>query len=371
LNKIRTGSKEFNVVERKPPVIVRPALGKFIASRSISLGCQTFENVYPLVIRGQLYLMLLRHVPLAGCTALFALSLMASALSAAEKFELCDGDRVVFLGNSFFERALDYGCLETALALRWPDRAITFRNLGWDGDTIYGHSRTAGRRRTVFGDPEEGFQRMIAHLDSLNPTVVFVAYGYNESFDGEAGIKRFANGWHRLVDAVRPSRTNRRIVVLSPTPMEEGFGASVQHVAAHNAMMRSYCKVLANSARKDGLLFVDLFGALKNCTVPYSENGIHPSGQGYVTIGKIIAEQLRLPALPVPRDSKYAEDVRLSIVKKNHLYFHRWRPRNDAFVYGERKDEQKVAQTEPEKIEPFVVEQERIIRELLGGVKKK
>ena len=68
-----------------------------------------------------------------------------------------------------------------------------------------------------------------------------------------------------------------------------------------------------------------------------------------MTIGKIIAEQLRLPALPVPRDSKYAEDVRLSIVKKNHLYFHRWRPRNDAFVYGERKDEQKIAQAEPEK----------------------
>ena len=113
--------------------------------------------------------MLLRNVPLAGCTALFAISLMTSALSAAEKFELCDGDRVVFLGNSFFERALDYGCLETALALRWPDREITFRNLGWDGDTVYGHSRTGGRRRTVFGDPEEGFQRMIAHLHSLNP----------------------------------------------------------------------------------------------------------------------------------------------------------------------------------------------------------
>ena len=211
-------------MERKPPVIVRLALGKSIASRSTSLGCQIVENIYPPLIRGQLDLMLLRHVPLAACTALFAFSLMTSAVSAAEKFELCDGARVVFLGNSFFERALVYGSLETALALRWPDREITFRNLGWDGDTVYGHSRTAGRRQAVFGDPEEGFQRMITHLDSLNPTVVFVAYGYNESFDGEAGIKRFANGWHRLVDALRPSRTNRRIVVLSPTPMEEGFG---------------------------------------------------------------------------------------------------------------------------------------------------
>ena len=184
--------------------------------------------------------MLLRHVPLAGCAALFALSLMASALSAAEKFELCDGDRVVFLGNSFFERALDYGCLETALALRWPDRAITFRNLGWDGDTIYGHSRTAGRRRTVFGDPEEGFQRMIAHLDSLNPTVVFVAYGYNESFDGEAGIKRFANG-------MAPSRRRG-----SPVENQQADCCSVSDT--NGRRVRSKCPTRCCSQRHDAKL---------------------------------------------------------------------------------------------------------------------
>ena len=79
---------------------------------------------------GQRSLRFCRQVPLTGCIAFFSMSWMASALDAVEKFELCDGDRVVFLGNSFFERALDYGHLETALALCWPDRDITFRNLG-------------------------------------------------------------------------------------------------------------------------------------------------------------------------------------------------------------------------------------------------
>ena len=320
---------------------------------------------------GQRSLRFCRQVPLTGCIAFFSMSWMASALDAVEKFELCDGDRVVFLGNSFFERALDYGHLEIALALCWPDRDITFRNLGWDGDTVYGHSRTVGRRRTVFGNPEEGFQRMVAHLDSLKPTVVFVAYGYNESFDGEAGLERFVSGWHRLLDALRPSGTGTRIVVLSSTPMEKGFGASGAHVAARNAMIRSYCDVLADSARKDGFLFVDLFGALENRTTPYSANGIHPSEEGYVAIGKIIAEQLCLPVPPTSLGSKEARGIRSAIVKKNNLYFHRWRPRNDAFVYGERKDEQVVAQTEPEKFEPFITQQERIVRTLLDKVKRK
>ena len=92
-------------------------------------------------------------------------SYFSSADEPKEKsFELLDGDRVLFLGNSFFERALEYGYLETAIALSFPDRDITFRNVGWDGDTVFGHSRTGGRRRAVFGDVEEGFQKMVEHV---------------------------------------------------------------------------------------------------------------------------------------------------------------------------------------------------------------
>ena len=48
----------------------------------------------------------------------FLLSAACLIAAAAEPLDLRDGDRVVFLGNSFFERALDYGYLETELTLR-------------------------------------------------------------------------------------------------------------------------------------------------------------------------------------------------------------------------------------------------------------
>ena len=86
------------------------------------------------------------------CMIFLALLLGSTNDLIAQSFSLEDGDRVVFLGNTFFERALDYGHLETMLTLHWPDRNVTFRNLGWDGDTVYGHSRAGGRRRAVFGD---------------------------------------------------------------------------------------------------------------------------------------------------------------------------------------------------------------------------
>ena len=102
---------------------------------------------------------------------------------------------------------------------------------------------------------------------------------------------------------------------------------------------------------------------------PYSSNGIHPGTTGYRRIARLMAQSLHLPEPVVALGSKEAESLRHAIVKKNTLYFHRWRPRNDAFVYGERKNEQAIAQTEPAKFEPFVTTQETAIRKQLEALK--
>ena len=75
----------------------------------------------------------------AGALALL-LTLLCNATStrAAAPFELKDGDRVVFLGDTLIEREQHYGWIELMLTSRFPDRDITFRNLGWGGDTPAG-----------------------------------------------------------------------------------------------------------------------------------------------------------------------------------------------------------------------------------------
>ena len=66
---------------------------------------------------------------------LLALLLWAQlvSLNASPSFELHDGDRVVFIGDTFMEREQYYGHIELALAAQFPDSKITFRNLGWSG----------------------------------------------------------------------------------------------------------------------------------------------------------------------------------------------------------------------------------------------
>lgn len=293
-------------------------------------------------------------------------------------FELRDGDRVAFLGNSFFERARHHGYLETSLALRWPERRITFRNLGWDGDTVFGHSRTGGRRRSIFGDPEEGFGKMIAHLRQLDPTVIFIAYGWNESFAGLQGIAPFRAGLTRLLQ--NAGAPTRRFVLLTPVPLEQGFGTELSsprrtdpppttYLAGRNTILKSYRDAIVSVATEGGHHLVDLFEALQQSKRSCTANGIHPSAEGYQDIALIMARSLRLPDPAIALDSPEAGMLRSAIVRKNALYFHRWRPRNDAFVYGERKQEQVTAQGEPEQFEPFVTKQEKHIREQLEALR--
>ena len=67
----------------------------------------------------------------------------AFAAAPVKPFELRDGDRVVFLGDTLIERETHYGYVELMMTLRFPYRNVTFRNLGWSADTPEGQSRVS------------------------------------------------------------------------------------------------------------------------------------------------------------------------------------------------------------------------------------
>jgi len=70
---------------------------------------------------------------------LILFGLLASITASA--FELKDGDRALLLGDAFIEREQYEGWIEIAATTQFPDRAVTFRNLGWSADTPAGDSR--------------------------------------------------------------------------------------------------------------------------------------------------------------------------------------------------------------------------------------
>jgi hypothetical protein len=146
--------------------------------------------------------------------------------------------------------------------------------------------------------------------------------------------------------------------------MEKGFGIPAEHIEAQNKELKKYTEITKDIAIKRGHSYVDLFTPLSDEN-KYTTNGMHLTANGYRKVGELIAQALSFPAPAIKIDAEKADQIRNTIIKKNTLFFHRWRPRNDAFVYGERKDEQRIAQEEPAQIEPFIAKQEEAIKLLL------
>ena len=275
----------------------------------------------------------------------------------------CDGDRVVLLGNTLIEREQKYGYLETALTERYPDRNITFRNLGWSGDTVWGEARA------VFGTQADGFRALKEHVLALKPTVIFVGYGTNESFAGEAGLPHFIDGLNTLLDTL--DETDARIIMLSPLRMEK-LGPPLPDPEQQNKNLELYSKALGKVAGERSCNFVDLFNTLITSTdiAKWAGDGhltndeLHLTERGYSRFAEVVETALLGPPAG-PRLSKgQTEELRGAIIHKNELYFNRWRPANVTYLFLFRRNEQGQNAVEIPKFDPLIAEAEQQIARL-------
>lgn len=219
----------------------------------------------------------------------------ARVASADGKFELVSGDRVVFLGGTLIERAQRYGYFEAALASAFPTCDVRFRNLGWSGDTVSGHARAR------FGTVADGFEHLETHVFAEQPSWIFVAYGGNEAFAGDAGLADFNQGLNHLLDVL--SATGAQLVLVTPPPLEN-LGPPLPDPHAQNENLEKYATVIRAVAEERGCLLVDLFAKLPSTArelgadQPLTDNGMHLDARGYWYASQTLLREL---GLPVPR----------------------------------------------------------------------
>lgn len=288
---------------------------------------------------------------------LLALSVVSFATRTAAQtpprtfppFELLDGDRVAYIGNAFFEREQRHSYLETLLIARWPDRNVTFRNLAWSGDTVSGHARAA------FDTPVQGFERLVKVAHDVRPTVIFISYGMAESFEGDKGLTSFKQGLERLLD--RLSDLSARTVLISPI-RHENLGPPLPNPESHNRDLRKYVEVMKSVADARGHRFINLYELLSQGNEsnaprpkePLTENGIHLSPQGYWRASVAIQQALGQPRtewktgrggeITGGAGAETAEKLRQLAIAKNVQFFNQWRPANETYLFGFRRNEQ-------------------------------
>lgn len=385
--------------------------------------------------------------------AIVAFLVLTSPLAADDAFELKDGDNVVWLGSSYVERMQANNFLETLLTSSQTDRQVTYRNLGWSGDTAGGVSRA------VFGSPQDGFERLKRDVLLAKPTVVVVNYGANEAFEGEAGLEDFQGNMNELLNFL--TSTKARVVLLAP---HERTGAPEFGVdpAKYNAKLEAYVKVLEQIADERGLPIILPPRSDDSRQAPpelsrHSDDGVHFSPYGYWRTAPWLAKELGEPldrwavsidkagdakqigvavddilrtddgvafdaadqSLPAPKPPRFAprgaallmpyaelkvtglpagdyglqidgepivradakhwelgvrfrrtyaeqqvEELRTAIGVKNELFFHRYRPQNETYLFLFRKHEQGNNAVEIPQFDPLIAAKEKEIANL-------
>ncbi|CAN5397982.1 hypothetical protein BH11PLA2_BH11PLA2_18500 [soil metagenome] len=287
---------------------------------------------------------------------MFALTLLAFT-AAANPVELKDGDRVVWIGSAIAEREQKYGHWETALLCKFADRNISFRNLGWSGDSVDGIARAS------FDPAAKGYERLIAKTKELKPTVLFVSYGANESFAGPTGVDKFEKGLEKLLKDLES--TKARVVLFTPTPFEKAEGMTDLDNKNHSLSL--YARAVRDVGDRQGHHVADLNSKLlkhtSNASPTFTENGIHFSDSGYEGTIPDFLGTLGLSWEGV--EPKKYEAVRQAVIKKNTLFFDQWRPQNETYLFGFRKHEQGQNAKDIPAFEPLIEKADADIRKTL------
>lgn len=310
-----------------------------------------------------------------GCLFLLgSLSLEAQPL-------LQSGDRVAIVGNTLIERARLYGHLESALQLA-PGPEVTglvFRNLGWSADSVFGDSRS------YFGPPEEGRERLGRNLAEIKPQVVFLCYGTGEAMSVDQGwteersasdqsasgleqsLALFQEAYQSLIEHVRNSSGDglRELILVSPPPLENR-DEFLPDQTQNNRNLAAFRDAIRDLADKNDARFIDLFGALRGddfdgeiAKVPLTNNGIHFTETGYQIVAREWIKELGYDeSILANRDPAAFDEFRSAIVEKNRLFFHRWRPANETYLFLFRKHEQGQNAKEIPMFDPLIKEQE-------------
>lgn len=306
----------------------------------------------------------------------------------AGPFQFVAGDRVAFIGDTLIERAAREELLETTLALLTPEKRILFRNLGWSADTVFGDSRAG------FGTAADGFKQLTQQVRDFQPTVVLVAYANAMSSDGDAGLARLEAGYSALLDML--AETRAVVMLVSATP-HESLPAPYPNPEASNRAREAYSARIREFAAKRNLAFIDLYtplakemeaarGGQKFASADrrLTDNGVHFNPRGYWSVARHLAAGLGLDPtkLPVTIGPKgqfvagkkeqadfaaRAEAIRQKVAEKNLLFFHRWRPQNETYLFGFRKHEQGQNAKEIPMFDPLIEKAEAEIAALLAA----
>lgn len=290
----------------------------------------------------------------------FALAWMAlgTPAQAVQSIELEEGARVVLLGNGLGSRMLHYGHFESGLHLRHPEERLVIRNMCDEGNTpsFRPHSGRAMQlgfpgAEAFFGPYADGntadgighFETEEQWLARLKPDVLIAFFGFNESFQGIAGLDNFRAELDAFLEHTLTQKYNGdtppRIALVSPTAYEDRTATmNVPDGVRENANLAAYTAIMETVAAENGVLFVNAFNPslewYKSSRQPLTSDGALLNDAGYERFSTFVLDNVFGKAKSTRNEHK--ELVYDAVREKNWFWINDFKIPNGVHVFGRR-----------------------------------
>ena len=276
---------------------------------------------------------------------------------APEKLAVNKGDHIVLLGSGLGSRMNHFGLFETEIFNRFPDKDLTIRNMCDEGNTPLFRPHPSRSKENQYAYPEakelvnKEFQvdsRPGGHFETpdqwltrLKTDTIIAFFGFNSSFEGPRGIERYKKELEAFIQHTLSQKYNGKkipqLALVSPTAIQD---LSKKHGtpdgSTENINLSLYTNAMRQVAKKNGVLFIDVFGASSkwyNDGKEYTTDGALLSELGYQKLAPALAN--RLFGVNAAKGEK-RKAIHTAVNDKNWAWLNVFKIPNGVHAYGRR-----------------------------------
>ena len=279
------------------------------------------------------------------------------ACNPDQKLKLETNATIALVGNNLGSRMMHYPDFETELYTRFPEKDLVIRNLCDPADTPGFRPRSGTKDPWAFPGAQdfqdeyatpsgsEGFlEKPDQWLTRLKADVVIGFFGFNESFQGKAGLDNFKAELDAWIKHSKRQKYNGdtipQLALVSPIAMEDlSAKIDVPDGKAQNELIELYTEAMSEVAALNKVLFVNAFTpSLKwyaESDLDLTIDGSQLNAEGYEKLSKLLADELFGGKVQANVDRSLVNDA---VIEKNWLWKNDYKIPNGVHVFGRRYD---------------------------------
>lgn len=274
-----------------------------------------------------------------------------------------EGSHISLIGNNLGSRMINYDNFETELYVRYPEYNLFIRNMCDGGETPGFRPHSARNSPWAFPGAEKfrpELAKQVEEMDNhsqgrfetpdqwltrLKTDVIIAFFGYNESFEGKAGLAAYKAELDAFIKWTLKQKYNGtsapQLALVSPIAFEDlSDKYDLPNGQKENENLALYTQAMEEVAKENHVLFVDAFTPSKKwygeTKEPLTIDGSQLNEEGYKKLGSLLVDQIFGKASPKAEANRQL--VHAAVKEKNWMWLNDYKIPNGVHVYGRRYD---------------------------------